>query len=241
MLKYKGRGHEASPPQQKVMIAIAAYEGLGAGCAVSLFMAGQLLQAADIGNVLLIHSGNCSVNDARNEIVSEFLQTDCTDLVFVDADVRFQASDLQKLLSYDRDVVAGIYPKKTDNTEYPLQMFPGDLWTEEDGVLEVMGVPTGFLRIRRNAVETLCKYVAHVRQKGELAPLMPIIFERTTINSYRMTGDFEFCRKWRSLDGKIFVDPEMYLAHAGKQEWEGSLGDHLRYRNGLSNENIDDS
>jgi hypothetical protein len=233
---YRAKGLDFGSTQ-KPMIAIAAYEGLSAGCVQSLYMAASALMWARMDNELIIYAENCSVNDARNEMTAEFLASDCTDLVFLDADVRFTADALLTLLSYDRAVVAGAYPKKNDaNPGYPVQLFQGELWTEEDGLLEVMGVPTGFLRIRRGALETLCRYVQHVRPIDERLGRIPIIFERTTINSYRMTGDFEFCRKWRSLDGKIFVDPELEFGHTGKKEWQGSLGKHLRHINGIEDD-----
>lgn len=232
MKKYWGCGLEQSAPTIKVMLAIAAYEGVSAGCAISLYESAAALQQAGIEHQLLVFSENCSVNDARNEMVAEFLQTDCTDLIFIDADVRFGPECLLNLLSYDRDIVAGIYPKKGDNTEYPVQLPPGEMWTEEDGCLEVLGAPTGFLRIRRNVFEHLCEFVPHVKTPDPRLR-MPLIFERSTIDFHRLTGDFEFCRKWRSLGGKIHVDPEMHLGHGGKAEWTGSLGKHLRQKNGI--------
>jgi len=232
MKLYSGRGLEQSAPTKKVMFAIAAYEGVSAGCTISLYESAAMLQQSGIEHQILIFSENCSVNDARNQMVAEFLRTDCTDLIFIDTDVRFSPECVVNLLSYDRDVVAGVYPKKRDNADFPVQLPPTDLWTEEDGCLQVLGVPTGFLRIKRKGFEHLYEFVPKVKTLDpELR--MPLIFERATIDYHRLTGDFEFCRKWRALGGKIYVDPEMHLGHSGKEEWSGSLGKHLRQKNGI--------
>jgi acetone carboxylase gamma subunit len=39
-------------------------------------------------------SGNCHVDDARNSVVREFLASDCTELVFIDADVSWEPETL---------------------------------------------------------------------------------------------------------------------------------------------------
>lgn len=57
------------------------------------------------------------VQRARNYLVDEFLRTDCTHLLFIDADIGFDPSDVIALLAIaepgsDKDIVCGPYPKK---------------------------------------------------------------------------------------------------------------------------------
>jgi hypothetical protein len=59
------------------------------------------------------------VQRARNYVVDEFLRSDCTHLLFVDADIGFQAKDVLTLLAIQvsepekYQIVTGPYPKKT--------------------------------------------------------------------------------------------------------------------------------
>jgi len=60
------------------------------------------------------------IQRARNESVAAFLETDCTHLLFIDADIGFSGKDALSLLflaASDKekqyDVLAGPYPKKT--------------------------------------------------------------------------------------------------------------------------------
>jgi hypothetical protein len=55
------------------------------------------------------------ITRARNAMVSNFLKTDCTHLLFIDADIAFRAQDVVHLLQADKDVICGIYPKKEIN------------------------------------------------------------------------------------------------------------------------------
>ena len=53
------------------------------------------------------------ITRARNELVRMFLKnTDCTHLMFIDADMYFEADAVGRLLDADRDIVCALYPKK---------------------------------------------------------------------------------------------------------------------------------
>ena len=227
--------YERRPPVegQKLFLAVQAYEGIGAGCAYSLFHFGQALKAAGIEVELSIYTGNCHVDDGRNRLVRDFLLSDCTDMVFMDADVGCPASNLIDLLGYDVDVVAGIYPKKGGDDQYPVKMLPGEIWSDRQGLIEVQGVPTGFLRMRRSVLEKLAANAIHYNAKNDATTAMPLIFERQVHDGTRWGGDYVFCRKWRELGGKVHIAPEMRFEHSGMQTWAGRVGAWLREKAGL--------
>jgi len=61
-----------------------------------------------VGNV----SGCSVVSRARNLIAYDFLESDCTDLMFIDSDITFNADDVFRLMAWNSDpkkgIVAGI-------------------------------------------------------------------------------------------------------------------------------------
>ena len=53
------------------------------------------------------------ITRARNYLVDEFLhRSECTHLLFLDADIHFDPRDVIALLALDKDVIGGPYPKK---------------------------------------------------------------------------------------------------------------------------------
>ena len=52
------------------------------------------------------------IQRARNALAHGFLRTDFTHLMFVDADIRFNPPDVLRMLSADKPIICGIYPKK---------------------------------------------------------------------------------------------------------------------------------
>jgi|GEM_PF-431823 len=221
---------------QRVFLATPAYPGpVSAGYAKALHGTVWELARAGIPSELYILAEHCHVDDARNYCVRDFLRTTCTDLVFLDADVRWAPAELVRLLGYDRDVVGGAYRLKQEGMRYTVRFANEHLQAEPDGLLEVEHIATGFLRIRRAVLEKLAAEAPHYgAEQGQFGlPLFPLIFERGLAeDNVRVGGDFNFCRKWRAMGGRIYVDPELHFGHAGLHEWEGCLGAFLRTANG---------
>ena len=227
------RRKDAPAKTQRVFLAVAAYEGLSASFTYALFHTAQALQAAGIESELAIYSGNCHVDDSRNRLVRDFLTSDCTDLVFLDADLGWFARDLVTLVTYDRDVVAGIYPKKHGDDSYPVNLLDGEIWSDRDGLIEVKSVPTGFLRIKRHVLQSLAANAEWFNSKAVADSAVPCIFERQIIDGERWGGDYVFSRKWRELGGKIYIAPQMRFEHSGEHSWFGCVGSWLKQKNGL--------
>lgn len=222
------RGESNGSPH--VFLAVPSYGPMPLGTVYSLWNAQVALRAAGIRVDLHLIAGHCHVDDARNDLVRAFLETEAEMLVFIDADVGFDSVDLVKLIQHDRDIVAGVYPLKQKPLEFPVRPIVGEIWSDKDGLVEVEGVPTGFLKIKRLVLELLAaeseQFNARKDVPGRLK--IPVIFERAVIQNGRWSGDYNFCRKARGLGYKIYVDPAMELIHAGEDHWHGSLGAYWR-------------
>lgn len=226
----------AKKPRRKVMIGLGAGDGsLEAPCVASLYAAAPLLWAADISVELCIEAGNCHVDDMRNAIVAQFMQGECDTLVFIDADVNFQAEDLLRLIEHDRDIVGGVYPRKQDDESFPVFVKGGtDLYADEAGLVEVHGLPTGFLKIRRNVIEEL--WAESVAWIGSDEVEYRELFARGFYDGARKSGDYAFCCKWLARGGQVFADPVITLGHTGKKTWAGNLGDHWKRVHGVASQ-----
>ncbi len=216
---------------QKILLATTAYENPAASYTFSIQKSRAALGEAGIQSGYLLLSGNCHVDDARNVVMQEFLLSDCTDLVFLDADVSWDARALVQLCRYDCDLVGGIYPYRRDDDncqmKMPVRMIEG-VHKPGGGLLEVEGLPAGFMRMRRVVPETLAKTAKLFWNRNDRRSKIPILFERTWIDGTRFGGDIEFCRKWRGAGGVVHAAYEMRLGHASRSIIWDSLGASLR-------------
>ncbi|MCR4341685.1 MAG: protein N-lysine methyltransferase family protein [Gemmatimonadaceae bacterium] len=159
-----------------------------------------------------------NVDDGRNELVKEFLAGNCTDILFIDADMRWEPSAVTRILTWDEDVVAGAYRYKSDSGTYPVgRIFSAD---EKTGLLSVSYAPTGFMRIRRRVFEKLDATQNHV---GGTAFFFLRQFNGNTYDG----GDVSFCRKWIAAGGEVKVDTDIFFGHVGIKHWSGKFADYL--------------
>lgn len=55
------------------------------------------------------------ITRARNSLAYDFLASNCTHLMFIDADIGFKPNDILHMIKADKDIICGIYPKKEIN------------------------------------------------------------------------------------------------------------------------------
>ena len=201
---------------------------------VSLAESMAALSEAGMSADYYLHAFDCHVDDARNTVVRMFLESDAPILMFIDDDVGWRAKDLIRVIRADGDIVGGAYPIKSDVEEYPIKTLPGPLQARPDGLLEVAGLPTGFMAIKRHVLEALVKKkkwtAFRPRTMTTSDTLQHVIFERTLKDGHRWSGDYDFCNQARQLGFKSFVDPEIAFSHEGPKQWRGHFGRWLRQR-----------
>jgi hypothetical protein len=102
--------------KKKLFIATPMYGGMAHG----LYMKACL----DLQNIMSKYGvetkfsflfNESLITRARNYLVDEFLRSDSTHMLFIDADVHFNGQDIVALLALDKDVIGGPYPKKSIN------------------------------------------------------------------------------------------------------------------------------
>jgi hypothetical protein len=219
---------------RKLMIAIPAYDGK-----INISAAFQLpklaLSAARHGfEIHLAHLSSCSIiTRARNSLVNQFLESDCTEMLFVDSDINFTQEDVLRIMALgtDKDIVAGAYPRRAKD-----QMFFADIYYNEhggveiteDGLLRLNRIGTGFMYIRRHVIETLrdahpeWKYWVDVEKKHHYA-----IFDFAVTEAGYMGEDYLFCDRASSHGFKIYIDPDINLGHFGATEFTGHFGNQV--------------
>lgn len=215
---------------KKVMLATTSYDTPSPAYVFSIARSREALHEQGIQTAYLLLQGNCHVDDARNAVVRDFLSSDCTDLMFLDADVNWEPKDIVQLCRHELDLVGGVYPYRRDGSEnMPVRMKDGARIV--DGLLEVEGLPTGFMKIKRHVLE---KIAAKSPKYWDKIDMTALVFDRPDPDEdgTRWGGDIAFCNKWRAMGGKLYADAELRLGHTGKIVVTDSLAAHVRRLSG---------
>lgn len=169
------------------------------------------------------------VTRARNNLMAKMMtNTAATHFMFIDADIRFQPEAIFMMLSQDKDVIGGLYPKKALPIQYVINVQPGTQIINDVFKVDTMG--TGFMMFKRHVYEKLCaahpetKYVDDVGLGKQYEPMMYSIFD-TEIDEkgHYLSEDWTFCRRWQKIGGEIYAHAKVLLNHSGHYEFAGDL------------------
>jgi hypothetical protein len=215
---------------RKLMIAIPAYDGK-LNIKTSFALTDLVVKASHFGvQVQLSHLSGCSlITKARNVLVANFLESDCTDMLFVDADIVVDADSVLRLLalSTGKDITAGMYTRRAEDRKFFLDIYidqNNTLEFDDHGMLRVENVATGFMMIQRHVIEKMIqnhpewRYFNDFYNRDEYC-----LFDFELSNGQYIGEDYTFCKRARADGFTVFVDPEITLPHVGSQEYHRSF------------------
>lgn len=192
------------------------------------------------------------VQRARNALAHTFYDhTDCTHLMFIDADIGFRPDDVLTMLLAKKDVIGGAYPKKQIMWEkvaeavlsgveakhlnhcsgdFVLRTKPGTGGEDINITLphEVNYVGTGFMLIRRSALDVMAKHLKPYKNNHFGACLMkdtiyPFFDCAIDASNEYLSEDYWFCAKLAELGVPIHFAPWVVLGHFGVYGFQGCL------------------
>ena len=219
-------------------IALPAYDfKVSLKLAVSLAQFAQQAQQHGIDIQIGSICGCSVVSRARNLLAQDMLDSDCTDLMFIDSDINFEAADVFRLLAWTSDpkkgIVAGV-PRTRSTTK----TYIGTLDADKDGELTMNGmglvrakrVATAFMMVRRDVFETLDAAHPEWRYYDERTErTVPCMFDFMLTEEGYVGEDYLFCDRVREQGFEVWVDPTIKLGHMGVQEYEGEFGRDVLY------------
>jgi len=194
------------------------------------------------------------VHRARNVSVGRFMQkTDADYFMFVDADVHFDPESVVRLLKSGHDISVACYPKKIvmwdqardrmkeGDTRNPAMLasslvvnFGAQSRQIQDGFVEILDGPTGFMMIKRDVFvrmekffpDLLCVNDHQNRDFDTYHACFDCMIDPVT-RRY-LSEDYAFCRRWQQMGGQIFADVQTTLGHVGNLPFSGSMDDRLK-------------
>lgn len=202
---------------------------------LSMFRATQMLSQYGIKFRITTLRNESLITRARNILTAMFVESECTHLMFIDADIEFQPEDIIRAIAHDKDILAGAYPKKALPVQYAINFKFIDKEKRrvrvENGAAEVLDASTGFFMIKRRVVEKMMAEYPELHYKNDsnidpkfneycYALFDTIIDQRD--NRY-LSEDYCFCRRWQDLGGEIWIDLNTKLNHVGSYTFEGDI------------------
>lgn len=221
------------------MLGLPTYDfKMSAKLAISL--ASFCVKAQQHGiDIQICNISGCSVvSRVRNLIAFDFMQSDCTDLMFIDSDINFDAEDIFRLMAWNSDpkkgIVAGIPVARKKGKVYISTLDTDDnehIFMDKMGLVRAKRVATAFMIIRREVFEKM--YEAHpewrYHDEKKVGDEMFAYFDFALVDGQYVGEDYLFCDRARELGFEVWIDPTIKLGHMGMNEFEGSFGEEFLY------------
>lgn len=214
---------------KKVLVSTPAQGGLvSGGYAISMAETYALLLGSGVTCMLSIRTCSSLLMSDRNQILADFLKTDFTHLLCVDADISWKPQAVLELLSYEQDFVGVCYVARgTKSFCFRPELDANGLMVEtEQGLIEMQTIPAGFMLLSRNLIQTLCDKNSQLYYKPKWPQANAemnlqtgdegfALFTCEIIDGEFWGEDYVFCLRARQAGFKVLVDPKIELDHAG--------------------------
>ena len=238
-----------------IFIATPCYGGMCTGFYTqSLIQAVSMFKANDIEISVSLLFNESLIQRGRNMLAHQFMQDEkYTHLMFIDADIKFEPSDIIHMIHADKEIICGIYPKKEINWDrvekavkngMPAHMlktqtgamvvnlkgYEGEVTVPAGEPLEIWNGGTGFMLIKREVMAKLKEVLPSYN--NDVQVLNSEINNRITEYfacaiepgvERLLSEDYYFCWKAREHDIKIWAAPWANLGHFGSYLFEGGL------------------
>ncbi|HEX7689228.1 MAG TPA: hypothetical protein VF453_16055 [Burkholderiaceae bacterium] len=219
-------------PQRALVIATPSIDGnVSAHYTGSLVRSLGLLRQRGVHAEIHFEIGNSLIADARNKLVSKFLASGASDLLFIDADLSWNAEDLARLVSYPVPMVAGVYQRKSrTKLDFSVKFGPA-IVRDAHGLMAVERVGTGFMRLRRDCIERMVAAHPHLKLRNPTDPAdehLYALFDTVVDGGQFIGEDFAFCDRWRAIGGEVLIDPAIAFAHHGSAAYDEPLLKYLQ-------------
>jgi len=193
----------------------------------------DLFSKYGITGYTLPYENSCYVDFARNKFVSEFMKTDCTHLLQADSDMSWEPEDIIKMLTYDKEFIAGIGRKKTDEMEFAGVNYTDSMGTiegqtgekEEDVLIRMKYIGSALTLHKRSVFEKLAFNFPTLRTKATDGHYF--YHSEYTADDWK-TEDYVFCSLCEKVGIEIWCYPNIDMGHYGMKNYAGNWFKHLK-------------
>ena len=165
--------------------------------------------------------GMSHISLARDMLAAQFLASACDKLIFVDGDIAFTRPDLERLLSTDKSIVSGMYPRKNPGKAWAFKTGSSgrDDALPKEGVIPVRYAPCGFLSIERRVFTDMAASGSCPEYSVE-GNTLNHFFQTGVVDGVLLPEDYYFCELARRAGHPAYVNCAIRLRHIGRAVYE---------------------
>lgn len=215
---------------KNILIATPSYDGR-----IDVWYANSLLNTARIGLANEINfapvymSYDALVQRARNDLLAIAVQNEFDGILWIDSDMEWDPMWALELVNSGKDVIGGTAPRKSIEESYVVKCKPEDLVKDEEGLISVESLGTGFLYMSKAA----CQYLwdnsePYVHNGADKRWAFEVKIQDNDI----ISEDVLVCQKLKAGGFNIYLNPKMTCAHIGTLKFTGNFEEWMNILKG---------
>lgn len=206
---------------RKVLIATPSYDGrLDVWYVNALWRTIILGLQNDIELSPVFMSYDALIQRSRNDLLAVAKENEFDGILWIDSDIEWQPEWAIELINSGKDVIGLPCIKKSIAEQYNVKCKPEDLIVDNDGLIKVESVGTGFLYMSKSAIDKLwdsSEPYTHNGQERRWA------FEVIIENGDIVSEDVLVCKKLQD----VYINPAYTCNHIGSLKFEGNFANFI--------------
>ena len=218
---------------KKILIATPSYDGK-----VDVWYANSLTNSIVLGLQNDVYfqpvymSYDALVQRARNDLMAIAVENDFDGVLWIDADMEWNPQWALDVVNSGKDVLGLPVIKKSPIDEsYNVKCDIEDLIANEEGLIKVQSVGTGFLYMSKAAITHLWDNSEEYVHNGQNRKW---IFEVKIDNGDIISEDVIVCKKLSEAGFEVFIDPSKTCNHIGSLKFSGNFAEFIDKVKGAS-------
>lgn len=239
-----------SKAAKSVVIATPMYGGMCSGIFTrSLLMSMRDLGNAGYNPMFIDLHNESLITRARNILTKTFLDSNGSHLVFIDADQSFRSQDIMRMVDSDLDIIGAPVPMKAINWDSVKKAANAGMKNVSNASaffninasdsrdfssinisvpLEVDYIGSGMLCIKRQVFERLAdsvdSYISDSFNHNNFGDMTKNYWFTSVDKDRRLLSeDFNFCKLWKDIGGKVYADLLAEVEHSGTYIFNGKI------------------
>lgn len=206
----------------RCIVLVPHRESIDAECEESL----RGLEA--LGYPVRRSNASAAIDRTRSEMATKALADGYEELLWVDSDISFEPSAVDRLRSHGLPLVGGLFAKR-GVTQFGCRFLPETVELtlgEGGGPAEVRYLGTAFLLAHRSVYEDIARAfsmpVCNAAETPAVPFFLPMVIKDAELGFWYLSEAWSFCERARQCGHKVMLDTAIRLWHHGRYAygWE---------------------
>jgi hypothetical protein len=164
------------------------------------------------------------IQRSRNDLFKIAVENNFDGILWIDSDIEWEPKWAVEIVNRDKDIIGLPVIKKSLQETYNVKCNPEDLVTNEDGLISVLSVGTGFLYMGKKAIDYLWE---NSEEYSELEKTGRMVFSVNIKDGQLVSEDVSVCNKLKDGGFDIFIDPSKTCNHVGNLKYFGNFAEFI--------------